>query len=82
MNKIVLKKECQGQWDYVCGMCKHFTPIDGIYNHCCDIDIDTPLRYSGACEHYEYTDDPSYGESYGYPVSTEKEIEELFEKIE
>lgn len=37
----------------ICSTCKHYEPYQ-LYNHCCQIDIDTPLRYSGACENYEY----------------------------
>lgn len=40
----------------ICETCTHFNGTQ-IWDHCCNIDIDTPLRYMGACEDYEYDPD-------------------------
>lgn len=40
----------------ICETCIHFDGTQ-IWGHCCQIDIDTPLRYMGACEDYEYDPD-------------------------
>lgn len=37
----------------ICETCVHYDNTQTI-GHCCDIDIDTPLRCTGQCGDYEY----------------------------
>ena len=80
MSKIKMRKDRRNDWDKVCGMCKNLD-ASMTFNHCCQVDPDTPLRYSGQCRDFEYEPDHEYAESYGYEVFTESEIERMIERL-